>query len=240
MRRLPSFCLVIALLATCFLGLADDAAAQRRGGRRAETAPASMGYSEYKPGIDVSASYGWMWGGHIDATINPGGSFESGKFRWASNPSYMFAIEVPMQPGVELQLQYTLQPTELEWDSFSGKRRAADMSVNYWQIGAVAGLPQGRIMPYTMLTVGATYWSFSNQTADFESLDSFTKFSFTAGLGAKTFFGENQRVGIRLQFRVLPTFYNTFATIGTGGVGVSGNAVWQWEIGGGIAIKLGG
>ena len=47
-----------------------------------------------------------------------------------------------------------------------------------------------------------------------------TKFSFTAGVGAKTFFGDNQKVGLRMQFRVLPTFYNTFATVGTGGVDI--------------------
>lgn len=241
MRRLISWTAIIALVAFAVMGVVDDASAQRRGGSSAPP-PSSASSSEYLNGIDISASYGWMWGGNLDVyNVPTSNGLQNGKFRWASNPSYMFLIEVPVQPGVQLQLQYTMQPSELNWDPNNGPTvRAADMSVNYWQIGATAGLPKGRIMPYTMFTLGATYWSFSNYNREvgFEP-ENMTKFSFTAGLGAKTFFGENQKVGLRLQFRVLPTFYNTFATIGTGGVGVSGNAVWQWEVGGGIAIKFG-
>lgn len=239
MRKLMSLALILAMVAITVVGFADDASAQRRGGssRGGTTAPPPSSYSEYKPGIDLSFSYGWMWGGHLDAVYNS----QSGSFRWASNPSYMLMLEIPARPGVELQLQYTLQPSQLNWDPNVGSTvKVADMDVNYWQIGATTGLPKGRIMPYVMVTVGATYWKFSNPTdAARLSPESQTKFSFTAGLGAKTFFGENQKVGLRLQFRVLPTFYNTFATIGTGGVGVSGTAIWQWEIGGGLVIKFG-
>jgi opacity protein-like surface antigen len=241
MRRLTSLTLILALVALALTGLADDAAAQRRGGR-GTSSPMPTTMSEYKPGIDVSATYGWMWGGSLSAynIPTPNNGLQSGYFRWASNPSYMFAIEVPARPGVELQLQYTLQPSQLNWDPNTGPTvKVADMSVNYWQIGATAGLPRGRIMPFTMITVGATYWSFSNFAETDYEVENQTKFSFTAGVGVKTFFGENQKVGIRLQFRVLPTFYDTFATIGTGGIGVSGSAVWQWDVGGGIAFKFG-
>lgn len=229
MRLLKTSFLITGLAMLALSSLATVASAQRRG---KSTAPASYS-SEYIDGIDVSASYGWMWGGNIDAVYNT----RSGKFRWASAPSYFFAVEIPVRPGMQLQLQYTLQDTQLDWDPNGGvKEKYADMTVNYWQIGATAGLHRGKIMPYTMLTVGATYWSFTNdRLLDIENQ---TKFSFTAGVGAKTYFGQNQKVGLRVQFRVLPTFYNTFATIGTGGVGVSGNAIWQWEIGGGLSVKF--
>jgi len=242
MHRLISWTAIIALVALAVMGVAEDASAQRRGGSSGSTPPPSSGHSEYKDGIDLSASYGWMWGGHIDVYNVPNGSggFTSGAVRWASNPSYMFAVEVPVRPGTQLQLQYTGQPSQLNYDPNNGpETKIADMSVNYWQIGTVAGLPKGRVLPYVMFTLGATYWSFSNFTdANFKP-DNMTKFSFTAGVGAKTFFGENQKLGIRLQFRVLPTFYNSFATVGTGGVGISGNAVWQWEVGGGLVLKFG-
>ncbi len=238
MRRLTSLTLILALVAITVVGFTDDASAQRRGGSSGgSTAPPPSSYSEYKDGIDLSLSYGWMWGGHLDAVYNS----QAGTFRWASNPSYLLMLEVPAKPGVQLQLQWTLQPSQLNWDPATGPtEKVADMDVNYWQIGATAGLPKGRIMPYTMVTLGATYWKFSNPTdPTVLSPQNMTKFSFTIGAGVKTFFGDNQKVGVRLQFRVLPTFYNTFATVGTGGVGVSGTAVWQFEVGGGLVIKFG-
>ncbi len=229
MRHLESILLFLGLCGLIVFATAGDASAQRRGRRAVSSSPSST----YRDGVDISASYGWMWGGNIDAVYNA----RSGKFRWASAPSWFFAVEIPMRPGMQLQLQYTLQDTQLDWDPNGGvKEKYADMTVNYWQIGATAGLPRGRIMPYTMLTVGATYWSFSNDRI--LDIKNQTKFSFTAGVGAKTYFGQNQKVGLRVQFRVLPTFYNTFATIGTGGVGISGNAIWQWEIGGGLSVKF--
>ncbi len=227
MRHLKHSLLILALTVFAISIVTTAASAQRQG------PAAAAAQAEYMEGIDVSASYGWMWGGNIDAIYNTQG----GEFRWASAPSWFFAIEIPIRPGTQLQLQYTLQDTQLDWDPHGGvKSKYADMTVNYWQVGATTGVPRGRFLLYTMLTVGATYWSFSNdRILDIENQ---TKFSFTAGVGAKTYFGKSQRIGIRAQFRVLPTFYNTFATIGTGGVGVSGNAVWQWEIGGGLSVKF--
>ena len=196
MRRLTSLALILALVSFAVAGFADDAAAQRRGGSSGSTTTqATAPMTEYKPGIDVSATYGWMWGGSLSAyNVPTSNGIQSGYFRWASNPSYMFAIEIPARPGVELQLQYTMQPSELNWDPNVGQTvKVADMSVNYWQIGATAGLPRGRVMPFTMITVGATYWSFSNFAGTDYQPENQTKFSFTAGLGVKTFFGENQR-----------------------------------------------
>ncbi len=75
-------------------------------------------------------------------------------------------------------------------------------------------------------------------------LQTATKFSFSFGLGVKSYFGEAEKVGIRASFKVMPTLYNTsgglwFGSSG-GGVAVSGNALWQWEAAIGLTIKLGG
>jgi hypothetical protein len=41
----------------------------------------------------------------------------------------------------------------------------------------------------------------------------------------------------------MPTFYNTGASLwfgsGGSGIAVSGNAIWQWEIAGGLTVKFG-
>jgi hypothetical protein len=209
----------------CLAGLVSPAHAQRRGAPRSP-APAS----DYRHGIDLNAGYTWMWGGSLDARYD--GAF--GKLRTASGGALFFAAEIPMRPGVQLQLQYTRQDGQLDWDpNGAPKQKLSDMSVNFWQIGGTAGLPRGRVMPFTTLTMGVTYFAFADPL-----VKNTTKFSITAGVGAKTFFGRDQKIGLRVQFRVLPSFYETFATIGTGGVGVSGSAIWQWDVGGALVIKL--
>ena len=53
----------------------------------------------------------------------------------------------------------------------------------------------------------------------------------------------NERFGLRASFRTIPTFYNTSAGLwfGTGGasVGINGWAIWQWEVAGGVTVRLG-
>ena len=56
--------------------------------------------------------------------------------------------------------------------------------------------------------------------------------------------GEAEKIGLRASFKVLPTLYNTSGGVwfGTGGasLGITGNAIWQWEAAIGLTVKLGG
>ena len=221
-----------ALMATLCTG---EALAQRRGG-----SPSGASASRPKPPMELSITYGSMWGGNIQ-TYN-------GTLRTATGPSYGIALDIPLDPAMALELSYTRQDGGIDYDTRSGKDRLTDMSVNYWQIGAIRGLLDGKVRPWISTSLGATYYSPTEGTVTIEGEDyraeSATKFSFIIGLGAKTYFGKAERFGLRASIKVLPTLYNTGAGVWFGGggasLGITGNAIWQWEAAIGLTVKLGG
>ena len=115
-------------------------------------------------------------------------------------------------------------------------------------VAFVRGLTEGKIRPFVTTSLGATYYSPSASSVLFEgetiNMESATKFSFTIGLGFKAYFGKAEKIGIRASIKTLPTLYNAGGGVwfGTGGasVGVTGNAIWQWEAAAGLTVKFGG
>jgi len=193
-----------------------------------------------KPPIEFSATYGSMWGGNIETT--------KGTLRTGTGPSLGLALDIPVHPTMSVELAYTRQEGSLDLDNRDGLVTLSDMSVNYWQVGAVRGLTSGKVRPFVTTGIGATYYSPSNSTVSIDdeefSIDSSTKFSLMIGAGFKAYFGEAQKIGIRASIKTFPTFYDTEGGFwfGTGGasVGFTGSAVWQWEAAGGLTIKFGG
>jgi hypothetical protein len=227
--RLSILALVVLLLD------AGAAAAQRRGGAR-DSGPVRGAGAE---SLDITAAYGHMWGGSVGTS--------RGTLRLDTDASWFFALDIPVDTATWLELAYTRQDTRLNLDRRGGRTSLSDMSVNYWHVGGVRGLPRGNVIPYVSGSLGVTYYSpaESRVTVDGDTfgLDSATKFSLGLGLGAKVFLGEARRFGLRAQFRTLATFYGGSSGIwfGTGGAGVSfsGSAVWQWEVSGGVTVRLG-
>jgi hypothetical protein len=239
---------MFALVAILLVGLADDAAAQRRGGGSSGSSqPRPAGFEPY---AEISAMYGTMWGGNIDITYSYYGN-QSRKLRFGTGPSYTIALAFNPHPMQSIEIFYTKQDGSLDLD-YQGKRTLTNTSHNFWHIGSVRYLaPPGGVMPYVMMSLGATYFSPEETTFlldedDPESqvyIDSATKFSLALGLGVKAYFGEAQKFGLRASFKTLPTFYNTWGGMyfgsGGGGVSVSGNAIWQWEAAIGLTLKMG-
>jgi hypothetical protein len=238
MSTLKRSSLILGMIAVMLLVTVDEADAQRgntRGGRPA-----------HDERIDLTAMYGHMWGGNISSGV--------GRFRLGTAPSMFFALNYPLGKAFWVELSYGRQNGELNLDqSLQGTTKLSDMSINYWQIGSVRGLPvgEGNIIPYVAGTLGITYYSPEQDrftvpgepSGQEYALDSATKFSLTIGVGVKAFFGEAERFGIRASFKTMPTFYNTGAGLwfGSGGAGltVGGSAIWQWEVAGGVTIRLG-
>jgi len=221
---------ILCLLLVVSLG-AGDALAQRGGGG---------GGGGLAGPIELSATYGSMWGGNI-STYN-------GKLRTATGPSLGIALDFPLHPAMSLEVSYTRQDGGVDYDSRGSKERLTDMSVNYWQIGAIRGLIDGKVRPFVTTSLGATYYSPSESSVTIDgdeyNVSSNTKFSFTIGVGFKTYFGEAEKIGLRASFKTMPTLYNTGGGVwfGAGGasLGVTGNAIWQWEAAAGLTVKFGG
>ena len=234
--------LALTLILTVSM-VADDALAQ---GRRGGGTTTSSANTWVKPPIELSATYGSMWGGNIQ--------FSGGKMRTATGPSWGIALDIPLHPFAALELSYTHQDGALDWDANGSQVvKLSDMSVDYWQIGAIKGMLEGAVRPFFSTSLGATVYNPTESqftippddpTGDLYYLDSTTMFSFTLGIGVKAYFGEAQRFGLRGSLKTLATMYNTGGGlfIGTGGVsaGITGNAIWQWEAAIGLTVKLGG
>ena len=230
--------LALALFLATSLFAQDALAQGRRGGSSSATTTSANTWQ--RPPIEISATYGSMWGGNI--------TILKGKLRTATGPSYGFAIDIPLHPAAALELSYTRQDGGFDHDWLGTKVRLSDMSVNYWHIGAIKGLVEGKVRPWVSTSIGATHYSMAESeiTIDGETfrVDSSTKLSFIIGAGVKAYFGKAEKIGLRASMKVLPTLYNTGAGIyvGTGGagLGISGNAIWQWEAAIGLTVKLGG
>ena len=143
-----------------------------------------------------------------------------------------------------IEFSYTGMTTQGNWQPGSSyitehPEQTVEMAVNHFQIGSVneLHLDNEAIRPYGTLTLGTTWFNLKEENSNDEWL-----FSVAAGLGLKYFF--NERVGIRLQARMLlPVVYNGGGFyIGTGGSGmyVSSTApIVQGDFTGGLIIALG-
>lgn len=187
-----------------------------------------------RPAIEFHLLADYVWTSSLNATYQ----LQSGKFDIASNPAFGFAVDVGVRPGTELEFFYLRQDSELTFKggSFQGTENIFDMATSYYHVGAMQGFPRGKVTPFTGLTLGAT----SLDPQGVAGLDTEWKFSVGFNAGAKIYLSE--RIGLRLNGRLLASFLDAGAGLwlGTGGVsvGLTGNALWQWDLGGGLIIRL--
>ena len=237
MRNWKGFAL-FGMMALTLVSLTDEAMAQRRGGGgQARGVPAG-----FKPHFEFSVTYGSMWGGNIDVYSG----FKYYKIRTGTGGSLGFALDYNIHPMQAIELSYTRQDGSLDLD-YQGITTLTPMSVNVWHIGSLRTLKPGKVQPFVLGSLGVTY--FSPELATFEldgktvRTESATQFSINLGVGLKAYFGEAEKIGIRASFKVMPTLYNTGAGLwfgsGGGGATVYGEAIWQWEVAGGLTVKFG-
>jgi len=227
----------LALLAAGAGGDKADAQTRRAGGGNRGAA---------RPALELAATYGHMWGGHIDLSWSGWG--QSRTIRAGTGPALGISLAYELNPMQAVELNWTSQDGSLDYD-YQGLRTLTGMSVNYWQIGSTRMLtPPGGPRPFLLLSLGITHYSFDDATVQIEGetfqTSSATKFSMVIGAGLKHWFGAAERVGIRATFKVMPTIYDGGAGLwfgtGGGGITVGGSALWQYEAAGGLTVRFGG
>ena len=186
--------------------------------------------------VELTPFGGYLLGGSL--------KFYEGKFKIEDNACYGGMLAVQVSSGNFIEFSYTGMTTQGEWQpgyEYSAEHpgQTVEMAVNHFQIGSVNELPLDNeaIRPYGTLTLGSTWFNLKEENSNDKWL-----FSLAAGLGLKYFF--NERVGIRLQARmILPLLYNGGSFyIGAGGSGVyvsSTSAIVQGDFTGGLIIALG-
>jgi hypothetical protein len=151
----------------------------------------------------------------------------------------IFSVE--LGPGVLGEFSYTRSKTTARYDDFvSGEHTNYDMAIDYFQLGGVKELKKGPVVPFGMASLGVTW--FNMQTY---GVSDHVSFSAALGGGLKFFFSD--RIGIRLQGRLLMPMYfsggGLFVGIGSGGssTGVSvstGFLTVQGDFSGGLIFRF--
>ena len=188
--------------------------------------------------VEITPVGGLQWNGTVH--------FWEGDLGFDHRGNLGVFINVDLQSDAnQLELSYTNNPTTARWSPFYGygdnlPANDFDVVINYWQVGGLKtfGPSDALIRPYGQLSLGLTYFSFSDPQIDGTSL-----FSVTAGLGVKIML--NDVIGIRLgsRFMMPISFDGVGFYYGNGGGGTSAYGsipLLQGDIHGGLIIRIGG
>lgn len=174
--------------------------------------------------FEIIPMYGYAWTVSQSATYSGFG----GDFDLKSSDFWGVAVDINAKPGVQARLLYRRQDTKMTWKQIGLTEDLGDIGVEYWHIGAVAGMRNDKIMPYTSLTLGTTRYILDYGDE--------WKFSIILGVGAKVYL--NDRIGLMVGGQMPFTFTNTFLGIGTGGMSIGGTGIIQLDLVAGLIIAI--
>lgn len=187
-----------------------------------------------RPGVEITPIYGYSLNGSVN--------MYRAKFKMENAAHFGGIISVEVMPGTYGEFSYTRSKTTAKYDDFAFPEKSAkyDMAIDYFQLGGVKELTQGPLVPFGMASLGITW--FNMQT---HGVSDHVSFSAALGGGIKYFISD--RIGIRLQGRLLLPMYfsggGLFLGIGTGGpstgVGIStGVLAVQGDFSGGLIFRF--
>lgn len=207
--------------------------------RRAPMTPAYV-VPEHKAEITVYGGYRWTWSRRVSWGINTGDLDLKNTGFWG------IAVDINLHPAAQLELMYDRQETDWTFKRGGITNTLGPTTVEYWQIGAVKGIQQGKVKPFGSITLGATRYGLAGEYTDpidgstFRVDDSAWKFSVIFGLGAKIYASE--RIGVRAQARLPFTFFNTGLGVGCGfggcGATVGGTGLAQFDLSAGLFVMI--
>ncbi len=195
--------------------------------------PVQRSSSGNGPRIELTPIVGYSLNGSVN--------LYRAKFKMDNATHYGGILSVEVRPGLLGEFSYTRSKTTARYQDFvAGDQTNYDMAIDYFQLGGVKELNKGSVVPFGMASVGVTW--FNMQT---HGVSDHVSFSAALGGGLKFFF--NDRIGIRLQGRLLLPMYfsggGLFLGIGTGGpstgVGIStGVLAVQGDFSGGLIVRF--
>lgn len=210
------------LLIVLFVILGTTSAfAQRRGQMR----PRSSGSIERR--LELTVLGGYQFGGHLDGF--------NGEYSLNDSESLTAIGNFTLRPGFQFEFMYNRQATQEQFRPFVGgiKQTLWDATVQYFQFGGLGYVDAGAAEPFAVATLGWTDYGPNDPSVSGE-----TKFSSTFGLGTKIF--PSNRVGVRLEGRLMMTFMETALGLGCGTGGCSGGfygwGVLQGALSGGVSV----
>jgi len=213
---LPSMVAMAIALAPCIPAFAPISVAQTEGEDAA------------RQQVEITPFAGYQWGGSLGV--------EGGEAEIPSGPSYGVILGKRVRADAKAEFLYSREETSLEFqaDSSSQFTKLSDLAVQYFQIGGLVELKQGRARPFVSGTLGLTWFDPSDDR------EGATQFSGGLGLGVHA--AINEKLGLRLEGRGWLNFFNGSGSIfcGSGGCIVQGSAstISQGEVLGGLSVAL--
>ena len=184
--------------------------------------------------IEISPYGGYMFGGKL--------RFYEGDLKIDDNVNYGLAMDFAVATDTKIEISWSQMSTTARFKPYFGydylNADPFDVNVGYIQVGSIRELDlDNNIVPYGGMTLGAAYFAPQNSVYS-------DSWKFAAGLGLGTKIWITDKVGLRLQGRLLLPFFWAGAgfTVGTGGSGFSvgaGTSMLQGDFTGGLVIGLG-
>lgn len=185
--------------------------------------------------LEITPFMGYQFGGNLGV--------REGDINVKDRGNFGFIINTTVRYGYQFEFSYSRQETELELREFpSGRKRDLfGMAIEYYQIGGLAqrGDPSGygEVMPFGLVTLGLT--RFDPYKAGYSDE---WRFSAAFGIGSKFYFSE--RLGLRLQARVLIPFQlsgmGAFCSSGDCSFTFGGSSsILQGDVFAGLVIPIG-
>ena len=187
------------------------------------------GIPEHRWELGASAGYSWTFAREV-VFNNTGGVVDvKDGAHWGGT------IDTYVQDGKAVRLLYQREESKLTYQPRGlQKFDVADVAVEYFQLGGLAGTPKGNILPYGMFTLGATRLSYSN---DF---DDNWRFSMILGFGAKAYV--SPKLGVQVEGQIPYTWIDADGSVACGSFGcistVGGTGVGQANVGGGLFLNF--
>lgn len=177
-------------------------------------------------GIELSGYTGWMLGGKVN--------LYNGSLKIEDGQNWGITLAFPIAPGMKAELMYNRLVSDLIVREYGNPPYVATtVATQYFHIGAVKELMyEGVVRPYGTGSLGAAIFS------DREGFYS-DKWRFSIGLGGGLKIFPTDRIGFRLQARMLVPLYFNGIWIGTGGGGATASSsIVQGDFTGGLILAF--
>lgn len=187
----------------------------------------TLGFSQK---IELTPMVGWELSGKATG--------EGVEMKFKDNVNYGIIAGLQFKPDLFIEFNYTRIDTEAQVKPPQPPNYVEhfDIAMNYFLLGATQQFLDGRFHPFVNGSLGLTW--LDPKESGYDSV-----WLFTAALGAGAKIALSQKIGIRLQGRLLMPMDFTGGGLwfGSGGAGVAvySNVLWQGDFSGGIVIGLG-
>lgn len=174
--------------------------------------------------IEITPFFGYQFGGELTDY------WTGDRYSLQDNENYGLCLDFAVDPYNDTWIELRWSHQESELKTTIPELGRMDIDIDYFHIGGLQefGDDDDHVTPYGVGTLGATH--FNPGASGFSSA---TRFSLGLGGGVKLMAGE--RIGVRLEARLLGTYFDSHAAFICGSpggcaIGVSGNMLFQGEV----------